>query len=224
MLLPTCGQLAHDTETYDTSPHLPGPDPARARYPNSGEVIPAMHRFSTGPYSVLAADEPGPAHPDTGWLLRSELVFGALPGAVPCARLHARLVLWEWGQGGLADSVELVVSELMTNALRAAAPTSRGWAGSQGILAGPAGGLPAIGFRMASDERQVLIEVWDGNPAPPLQGSGPASQDSESGRGLLMVHQISRQWGYYYPAAEPAEAGLGEPPVKVVWALVAAVR
>ena len=163
-----------------------------------------MHRFSTGPYSVLAADEPGPAHLDTGWLLRSQLIFGALPGAVPCARLHTRLVLWEWGQGGLADSVELVVSELMTNALRAAAPTSRGWAGSQGILAGPAGGLPAIGFRMASDERQVLVEVWDGNPAPPLQGSGPVSQDSESGRGLLMVQQISRQWGYYYPAAEPA--------------------
>ena len=77
---------------------------------------------------------------------------------------------------------------------------------------------------MASDERQVLIEVWDGNPAPPLQGSGPVGQDSESGRGLLMVQQISRQWGYYYPAAEPAEAALGEPPVKVVWALVAAVR
>ena len=38
-----------------------------------------------------------------------------------------------------------------------------------------------------------------------------------------MVQQISRQWGYYYPAAE-AEAAAGEPPVKVVWALVAAVR
>ncbi len=70
----------------------------------------------------------------------------------------------------------------------------------------------------------MLIEVWDGNPAPPLQGSGPVSQDSENGRGLLMVQQVSRQWGYYYPAAEPAEGGLGERPVKVVWALVAAVR
>ncbi len=216
--------LTHNTETYDTSPHLPGPGPVRARKPSSGEVIPAMHRSGTGPYSVHAAQDPGLAHPAAGWRLCSELVFGALPGAVPCARLHSRLVLFEWGQGGLADSVELVVSELMTNALRAAAPTSRGWAGSQGILAGPACGLPSIGFRMASDQRQVLIEVWDGNPAPPLQGSGPVGQDSESGRGLLMVQQVSRQWGYYYPAAEPAGDGLAEPPVKVVWALVAAVR
>jgi hypothetical protein len=168
-----------------------------------------MHRSGTGPYPAHAVQDPRPAYPGTGWLLRSKLVFGAL---------------LEWGQGGLADSVELVVSELMTNALRAAAPTSRGWAGSQGILAGPAGGLPSIGFRMASDQRQVLIEVWDGNPAPPLQGSGPVSQDSENGRGLLMVQQISRQWGYYYPAAEPGDPGLREQPVKVVWALVAAVR
>ncbi|HTT51130.1 MAG TPA: ATP-binding protein [Streptosporangiaceae bacterium] len=183
-----------------------------------------MHRSGTGPYPVLAAPEHGPASPVVGWPLRSELEFGALPGAVPCARLHTRLVLFEWGQGGLADSVELVVSELMTNALRAAAPGSRGWAGGQGILAGPAGGLPSIGLRLASDRRQVLVEVWDGNPAPPLQGSGPASQDSESGRGLLMVQQVSRQWGYYYPAAEPGPAGAGMQPVKVVWALVAAVR
>lgn len=27
---------------------------------------------------------------------RSSLLLGALPSAVPCARLHARQVLWEW--------------------------------------------------------------------------------------------------------------------------------
>ncbi len=39
-----------------------------------------------------------------------------------------------------------------------------------------------------------------------------------------MVQQVSRQWGYYYPAAEPTGPLPGEQPVKVVWALVAAVR
>ena len=40
----------------------------------------------------------------SGWPTRSatslgaaSLLLGALPSAVPCARLHARQVLWEWG-------------------------------------------------------------------------------------------------------------------------------
>jgi len=32
------------------------------------------------------------------WPLRSYLELGALPSAVPCARLHAKQVLWEWGK------------------------------------------------------------------------------------------------------------------------------
>jgi len=35
------------------------------------------------------------------WPLQSFLELGALPGAVPCARLHARHVLWEWGLASL---------------------------------------------------------------------------------------------------------------------------
>jgi hypothetical protein len=31
------------------------------------------------------------------WPLQSFLELGALPGAVPCARLHTRHLLWEWG-------------------------------------------------------------------------------------------------------------------------------
>jgi hypothetical protein len=31
--------------------------------------------------------------------------LGALPSAVPCARLHARQVLWEWSLTDLAESV-----------------------------------------------------------------------------------------------------------------------
>lgn len=56
---------------------------------------------------------------DTSWPLRSYLELGALPSAVPCARLHARLLAAEWGFEALAQTVELVVSELVTNAIRA---------------------------------------------------------------------------------------------------------
>jgi hypothetical protein len=45
------------------------------------------------------------------WPLRTFLELGALPGAVPCARLHTRQVLWEWNLTRLTESVELVVSD-----------------------------------------------------------------------------------------------------------------
>jgi len=45
------------------------------------------------------------------WPLRSYLELAALPGAVPCARLHTRQVVWEWGLQELAETVELVVSD-----------------------------------------------------------------------------------------------------------------
>jgi hypothetical protein len=52
------------------------------------------------------------------WPLTSYLELGALPTAVPCARLHAKLLLGEWQLQELEDAVELVVSELVTNAQR----------------------------------------------------------------------------------------------------------
>jgi hypothetical protein len=45
------------------------------------------------------------------WPLRDFLELGALPSAVPCARLHAELVVHEWGLTALADNAELVVSD-----------------------------------------------------------------------------------------------------------------
>ena len=62
---------------------------------------------------------PAPATAD--WRLRSHLELAAFPSAVPCARLHARLVVWEWGLASIAETVELVVSELGTNAVQASA-------------------------------------------------------------------------------------------------------
>src|SRR6266567_5818044 len=53
------------------------------------------------------------------WPLRTSLELGALPGAVPCARLHTRQVLWEWGFAALVETIELIVSELVTNAIQA---------------------------------------------------------------------------------------------------------
>jgi hypothetical protein len=65
---------------------------------------------------------PPPYNQDTSmardWPLRSFLELGALPSAVPCARLHTRAVLWEWGLRP-GEQAELVVSEIITNAVQA---------------------------------------------------------------------------------------------------------
>ncbi|HEX6990052.1 MAG TPA: hypothetical protein VF282_11350, partial [Bacillota bacterium] len=57
------------------------------------------------------------------WPYRTFLELGALAGAVPSARLHARLVLAEWGLAALSDDTELLVSELVTNGVRASRAT-----------------------------------------------------------------------------------------------------
>jgi anti-sigma regulatory factor (Ser/Thr protein kinase) len=122
---------------------------------------------------------------------RSSLVLGALPGAVPCARLHARQVLGEWVVPVDVDTAELLISELVTNGLKAA------WA---------TGSRQPIALTLSAGSAVLAIEVWDGNPHPPvlreLDGDVPLL-DEESGRGLFLVNSLSEKWGWY-PTGNPA--------------------
>lgn len=151
--------------------------------------------------SLSSLPPPVPAFPSVlahgradEWPQRTFLELGALPGAVPCARLHARQVLWEWNLTRLSDSVELVVSELITNAVAASRSTVQVSPVRLWLLAGTA---------------QVLVIVWDASPRPPAPAE--ASEDAENGRGLLLVEAMSTRWDWYFP-----QEGTGG---KVVWAL-----
>jgi anti-sigma regulatory factor (Ser/Thr protein kinase) len=140
----------------------------------------------------------------TDWPLRSHLELGALPSAVPCARLHAKHVLWEWGLESFSDSVGLVVSELTTNAVAASA----GLTGSR-YSGRWQPGLPPVRLSLYSDKERVLLEVWDGDDRMPVaQG---IDLEAESGRGLLLVESLCSGWGAYIP-----EGASG----KVVWAVL----
>ena len=140
----------------------------------------------------------------TDWPFQSYLELGALPSAVPCARLHARQVLWEWGLQALADPVELIVSELVTNGLHA----SEGLTGSR--YAGRwTPGVPPLRLWLHADDTRVVIQVWDGNDKLPTRQV--ANVGAESGRGLLLVEAMSTTWGSYQ-----VEGSSG----KVVWAVV----
>ena len=114
------------------------------------------------------------------WPLQDFLELGALVSAVPCARLHARQVLWEWGIGNLGDSAELLVTELITNAVRASREAGRD---------------SAVRLWLLSDSAQILILVWDASPRPPVLTD--ASDEAEHGRGLMLVDAVSEQWGWY---------------------------
>lgn len=132
--------------------------------------------------------------------------LGPFPGAIPCARLHAKLILWEWGMRAIADAVELVVSELVTNALMASNDLA--------IARFPeraASGVPPVRLRLACDRRKVLIEVWDASTDLPVcQDLEP---EAESGRGLQLVEAMCADWGSYASADRSG---------KMVWAIVTA--
>jgi len=148
------------------------------------------------------------AQPPSGeagrWELRTFLELGALPSAVPCARLHARQVAWEWKLSHLAEATELVVSELVTNSLRASAglTTSR-FAGKFSA------GTPPVRLWLYSDGERVLIQVWDGDDEMPARQNVDPS--AESGRGLFIVESLATDWG---------ASSLAKSSGKIVWALV----
>lgn len=112
------------------------------------------------------------------WALISKLELGPLATAIGCGRDHARQVLREWGLGQLADDAVLLVSELLTNALKA----------SQALR------VPTpIVLRLLANDQQLIIEAWDSwVEGFDLQSR---SSDDEHGRGLQVVAALSRRWG-----------------------------
>ncbi|NUL05676.1 SpoIIE family protein phosphatase [Streptomyces lunaelactis] len=99
----------------------------------------------------------------------------AEPVAVGHARELAIGQLHKWGLEELSFSTELVVSELVTNAVRHAG--------------GP------LHLRLIRD-RTLLCEVADaGHTSPHLRHS---AEDDEGGRGLFIVAQLVHRWGTRY--------------------------
>ena len=79
-----------------------------------------------------------------------------------------------WGLSSLAESAQLLISELVTNALRHGESTE-------------------VGVRLLITMDVVVIEVHDGSPdLPHVRHAGP---DEESGRGMLLVDVIAESWG-----------------------------
>jgi anti-sigma regulatory factor (Ser/Thr protein kinase) len=128
----------------------------------------------------------GPMPKTEPWLLQTHLELAALPSAPACARGHVRSVAMEWGMADLADTAELLASELTTNAVRA----SERLRTTTGLPV-----VPVVRLWLVSDQASIVIHVWDGDDHMPVRRNcGP---DDESGRGLMLVENLGSDWGAY---------------------------
>jgi hypothetical protein len=132
---------------------------------------------------------------EPAWPLHSRIPLAALPTAPACARGHVRAVAHEWGLPGLADTAELLASELVTNAVQAY---------ERSRLRADRAIVPVVRLWLVSDRLGIVIHVWDACDEMPVRKD--ADPDEAGGRGLLLVEALGKEWGAY------REAG-----GKVVW-------
>ncbi|WP_445516667.1 ATP-binding protein [Streptomyces sp. NEAU-174] len=113
--------------------------------------------------------------------------------SVPRSRalLHSVLGAWDIGQD-VREVAELILSELVTNALRVRVPNDR-----------------LVGVRIVRllEEGVLRLEVSDAGDGKPEVRK--PEEDETCGRGLLLVEALAHRWGY-----ERRSCGIG----KTIWA------
>ncbi|MEW2608982.1 ATP-binding protein [Streptomyces sp. NPDC047880] len=133
----------------------------------------------------------------------SDAASCALPAryeAVREARRFTRITLDQWDMGERFDDVCLVVSELVTNALRHGLPAS-GACGDR---------EPPVRLHLMRWTERLVCAVRDPSHDSPVARETD-DFSAESGRGLFLVDSFSDSWGWH-----PLAGALSG---KVVWAL-----
>jgi anti-sigma regulatory factor (Ser/Thr protein kinase) len=123
-------------------------------------------------------------------VLLARFRLACLPSSPFWARRYTQDVLGKWRMPeDVIETAELLVSELVTNAAKFGVP------GPGRPRPFPGAGIVDIVLRHLPG--RVVIEVWDANPNPPIP-DGP-DLDAESGRGLMLVQALSKEWSYFFP-------------------------
>jgi anti-sigma regulatory factor (Ser/Thr protein kinase) len=99
------------------------------------------------------------------------------PYSVQMARFYIRAALTYHKLGDYAEDVEMVTSELVTNAIRHAGALKFG-----------------LEVMRLAGSGAVAVIVTDSSPIPPVKLD--LSEDIEHGRGLRIVDSLSTSWGW----------------------------
>jgi anti-sigma regulatory factor (Ser/Thr protein kinase) len=103
------------------------------------------------------------------------------------ARLLTRHILADWQvPEDTIESAGLVTSELVTNAVLADAERTK-----RVIY------VPYISLTLWLIKDLVIIEITDDSAEPPAMTA--TTDESEGGRGLLIVDALSLEWSHYHP-------------------------
>jgi anti-sigma regulatory factor (Ser/Thr protein kinase) len=131
-------------------------------------------------------------------------LLNPVPEEARTARQFVRELLTCWGLGDLSDDAEMIIGELVGNAVRHGLRTA-----PQVVALGKE--APALRLCLLRRIGEVMLAVTD--PSDEAPEPQVASTDGESGRGLQIVGALSHIWGW-----SPIE-GYG----KAVWAVLKAV-
>ncbi|MET9409822.1 PAS domain S-box protein [Streptomyces sp. NPDC002935] len=144
-------------------------------------TAPDLEKAADHVLSALLPDADG--HNDDVTLLLTRLPDGPLatvstdlpaaPESVPEGRAFLSKALTTWNCAPTADDARLLLSEILTNAVQHAQ--------------GP------IGLHLCRTATDLTVEISDRSPHLPQPRS--ATQDEESGRGLILVRALADDWG-----------------------------
>jgi anti-sigma regulatory factor (Ser/Thr protein kinase) len=105
--------------------------------------------------------------------VHAEAAFPAELASAPAARRYAAAQLRDWSCEPLVDSAELLISELVVNAvLHAESPVT---------------------LRLTLRPDALRVEIADASPEPPRPR--PIDPTAVTGRGLLIVDAVATAWG-----------------------------
>lgn len=122
------------------------------------------------------------------------------PQAAQVARRLTRNSLRAWGLAPLAEDAEIIVGELVANAVTHGIPPARDDA--------PPWEVPSL--RLIRRPAEVICAVLDPSKSPPALAPEPIGAEQEAGRGLHVVSTLSDVWGW-----SPVAGG-----GKAVWAIL----